>query len=59
MSVQVNCPEDIAPVEGEYQKYKLIKKRLAQMSKSWNTAAAHGQKCHQERALLIGRLLEG
>lgn len=29
---QVSCPEDIAPVEGEYQKYKIIKKRLAQLT---------------------------
>ncbi|CAM9983350.1 unnamed protein product [Ectocarpus sp. 6 AP-2014] len=30
---EVSCPEDIAPVEGEYQKYKMIKKRLAQLTK--------------------------
>ncbi|CAB1107696.1 unnamed protein product [Ectocarpus sp. CCAP 1310/34] len=30
---EVGCPKDIAPVEGEYQKYKMIKKRLAQLTK--------------------------
>lgn len=31
---QVASPEDVAPVEAEYQKYKLIKRQLKNMVKS-------------------------
>ncbi|CAM9401166.1 unnamed protein product [Chrysoparadoxa australica] len=30
---EVSCPADIAPVEGEYQRYKEIKRRLTKLSK--------------------------
>ena len=31
---QVNCPEDIAPVEADYQRYKMIKRKLAQLTET-------------------------